>query len=128
MNQAHIEHANVTVRDPARTAAMLCQLFDWKVRWEGPSLGGGHTVHVGTENDYLAVYTPPKLDEGQSDASYSFAGGLNHIGILVDDLDATEDRVKAAGFKPFNHSDYEPGKRFYFHDTDGIEFEIVSYV
>lgn len=33
----------------------------------------------------------------------------------------------AAGFTPFNHGDYEPGRRFYFLDGDGIEYEIVSY-
>jgi predicted enzyme related to lactoylglutathione lyase len=45
----------------------------------------------------------------------------------VDDLDAVERRVVAAGLRPFNHGDYEPGRRFYFLDADGIEFEIVSY-
>jgi hypothetical protein len=37
---------------------------------------------------------------------------LNHIGVEVDDLDATEARVVAAGLKPFSHADYEPGRRF----------------
>ncbi|MGJ8556368.1 MAG: VOC family protein, partial [Sulfitobacter geojensis] len=30
-------------------------------------------------------------------------------------------------FKTSNHADYEPGRRFYFHDTDGVEFEVVQY-
>ena len=46
---------------------------------------------------------------------------------VVDDLAATEQRVIAAGLKPFNHGHYEPGRRFYFLDHDGIEFEIVAY-
>ena len=32
-----------------------------------------------------------------------------------------------AGLKPFNHADYEPGRRFYFFDWDHIEWEVVSY-
>jgi len=52
---------------------------------------------------------------------------LNHIGVQVDDLDATEARVIAAGLLPFSHADYEPGRRFYFLDPDGIEYEVVSY-
>lgn len=52
---------------------------------------------------------------------------LNHIGIEVDDLDLTETRVIAAGLKPFSHGDYHPGRRFYFFDPDGIEYEIISY-
>ena len=38
-----------------------------------------------------------------------------------------EARVSAAGLIPFNHGDYEPGRRFYFLDPDGIEYEVVSY-
>ena len=58
-----------------------------------------------------------------------FAKGrpLNHIGVEVDDLDAVEARVIAAGLLPFNHGDYDPGRRFYFLDPDGIEYEVVSY-
>jgi hypothetical protein len=52
---------------------------------------------------------------------------LNHIGVVVEDLNAAEARVIAAGFMPRSHTDYEPGKRFYFDDHDGIEFEVISY-
>ena len=52
---------------------------------------------------------------------------LNHLGLIVDDLDAAEKVVIDAGLKPFGHDDYEPGRRFYFFDWDGIEFEMVCY-
>lgn len=123
---AKLEHVNITVRDPEATANMLCEVFGWHVRWNGPSQMGGHTYHVGTDDDYLAVYTYDGNPEG-SGRTGKLKGGLNHVGILVDDLDATEERVKAAGYEPFNHMDYEPGKRFYFLDHDNIEFEVVSY-
>jgi glyoxylase I family protein len=47
--------------------------------------------------------------------------------VQVDDLDAVEAKVAAAGLKPFGHDDYDPGRRFYFLDPDGIEYEVVSY-
>ena len=53
--------------------------------------------------------------------------GLNHIGVTVGDLDSAETRVKSAGYTPYSHADYEPGKRFYFDDEDGVEYEVVSY-
>ena len=81
---------------------------------------------MGEEDYYLALYTPPTPREGAKGASIAI-GGMSHIGIVVDDLDAVEERVVKAGLKPFNHMDYEPGRRFYFLDTDGIEFEVVSY-
>lgn len=123
---AKLEHVNVTVSSPEATAKMLCEIFNWHIRWEGPSAMGGNTVHVGTDEDYVAVYTFDGNPPGDGRTG-RHKGGLNHIGVVVDDLDATEERVKAAGYKPFNHMDYEPGRRFYFNDHDGIEFEVVSY-
>lgn len=126
---AMLEHINFTVPDPDKTAAWLCKLFGWHVRWTGAAINGGYTVHVGSEDNYLAVYTGPGGAAHQKPASdsYSQTGGFNHVGIVVDDLDAIEKGVKALGFKTHSHADYEPGKRFYFHDDDGIEYEMVSY-
>ena len=122
MPTGFLEHANITVSDPDRSSALLQKLCGWHERWRGPSQLGGWTIHVGTERDYLAIYTNEKEHE-------RFAKGvpLNHIGLVVDDLDTAERIVEEAGLVPFNHGDYEPGRRFYFFDWDGIEFEMVSY-
>ena len=126
MPNAILEHVNITVSDPKRTAEMLCKLFDWKVRWSGDAINGGTTYHVGEENSYLAIYAGNSTN-APKDNNYETVGGLNHIGVVVTDLETTEDRVKKAGFAPRSHADYEPGKRFYFAGQDGIEFEVVSY-
>ena len=122
MPQGFLEHANLTVSDPARSSALLQQLCGWHERWRGPSQLGGWTIHVGTERDYIALYT----NEGRS-GPYAKGVPLNHVGLVVDDLEAAEAIVLAAGLVPFSHGDYEPGRRFYFFDWDGIEFEMVSY-
>ncbi len=126
---ARLEHVNVTVADPKATAAMLADLFGWRTRWEGSAINGGFTVHVGGDDNYVAVYTGPNGGEGQrpADDSYLQRGGLNHIGVVVDDLDTTETRVKARGYETYAHADYEPGRRFYFNDENGVEIEVVSY-
>ncbi|THH36948.1 VOC family protein [Aliishimia ponticola] len=124
---AKLEHANYTVTDPDATAAWMCDLFGWQVRWSGASKNGGHTVHVGTPEQYVALYKPAGQTLAPKDDTYETAGGLNHIAVTVDDLDAMEGAIRAHGFVTGNHGDYEPGKRFYFHDTDGIEYEVVSY-
>ena len=117
-----LEHVNLTVSDNHRAAALFEHLFGWHIRWEGPARDGGHSIHVGDERAYIALYAHsspvPRYSKGQP---------LNHIGLVVDDLDAAEAIVRAAGLEPFNHADYEPGRRFYFFDWDGIEFELVSY-
>ncbi len=120
-----IEHVNVTVSDPERAARLMETLFDWHVRWQGPARDGGRAIHVGSDRHYVALYTGRDQTYGPDD----FAKGrpLNHIGVEVDDLDAVEAKVVAAGLRPFAHDDYDPGRRFYFLDPDGIEYEVVSY-
>ncbi len=125
MSTPRIEHVNVTVSNPERAARLMEELFDWQVRWKGPARDGGRTIHIGSKEHYIALYT----GRGVAYTADDFAKGqpLNHIGIEVDDIDATEARVVAAGLKPFNHDNYDPGRRFYFLDPDGIEYEIISY-
>lgn len=125
MAQAFIEHVNITVGNPDATAAMLAALFGWQERWRGPAQSGGRTIHIGTETGYIAVYTPAGSDGAARD--YPKGAPLNHVGVQVENLDAVERAAVAFGLTPFNHGDYEPGKRFYLFDRDGIEWEIVSY-
>lgn len=121
-----LEHVNVTVADPATSADLLCRLFGWRIRWQGPGMTTGRTIHVGGDDSYVALFTFGDARPSHEE-SYRTVAGLNHIAVVVDDLDATEARVKAAGLTPMNHADYEPGRRFYFDTPDGIEIEVVSY-
>ena len=123
---AKLEHVNFTVSDPKKTADLMCRLFDWRIRWQGPSSMGGHTCHVGEDETYLAIYSEGAPKDSPL-SRYHQKAGLNHIGVVVEDLDATEARVRDAGYEPHNHADYEPGRRFYFYDGDGVEYEVVSY-
>lgn len=126
MTRARLEHVNVTVTDPRATAAWIGRVFGWRVRWEGPGMATGYTVHVGGDDTYVALFAYPETAEPKSE-SYVTKGGLNHWAVVVDDLDAVEQRVKSEGFEPRSHADYEPGRRFYFEDRDGIEIEVVQY-
>lgn len=121
-----LEHANITVADPKKTAAMLSRVFGWTTRWEGPGMETGYTVHVGGDDTYLALFSYGDARKGQ-DSSYHSVAGLNHVAIVVDDLDATEALVVAEGYHPKSHANYEPGRRFYFDDENGLEIEVVSY-
>ena len=126
MTNGTLEHVNITVSDPQRSAALLRDLFGWHIRWEGPSMSAGHTIHIGTDESYIALYTNPEVRA--ADPAFAKGQPMNHIGVTVDDLDAVEAKVIAAGLKPFGHDDYDPGRRFYFFDWNGIEWEVVSYI
>ena len=54
------------------------------------------------------------------------SGHVNHVGIVVQDLDEIEQRVRSVGFEPHMHANYEPGRRFYFYDDTGLAIEVVS--
>ncbi len=122
MSQGRIEHVNLTVTDIERSAALFENLLGWRQRWRGAAMNGGETIHVGEEDTYLALYTDRRDHTGQAKGR-----PLNHVGLLVDDVDAAERIVAEHGLEPFNHGDYAPGRRFYFFDWDGIEFEVLSY-
>ncbi|TNE29846.1 MAG: VOC family protein, partial [Alphaproteobacteria bacterium] len=55
MPKGQLEHANITVTDPERSAKLFEQLCDWHERWRGKSQMGGWTIHVGNESTYLAI-------------------------------------------------------------------------
>lgn len=125
MTTMRIEHVNVSVSDADRSAELMQRIFGWQVRWSGPARDGGRSVHVGSDEHYLALYTSPEPAELETKLIKGYP--LNHIGVEVADLDAVEARVSREGLEPFAHGDYEPGRRFYFLDPDGIEYEVVSY-
>lgn len=123
---AYLEHTNLTVDDPQSTADLFRELFDWRIRWSGASMDEGFTVHVGNDSSYLALYTNPQV-KSNPEANHSIVNNLNHVALVVPDLDAVEQRVRARGLEPFNFADYAPGKRFYFYAAPGLEVEVVSY-
>lgn len=121
-----LEHVNITVPDPKASAATLCELFDWHIRWQGEARNNGFTVHVGDDESYLALYAPSSTLKPEAER-YHHVAGLNHVGVVVRDIDAVEARVIAAGYRRTEREDYEPGLRFYFDGPDDIEFEVVQY-
>ncbi|SCZ49963.1 Catechol 2,3-dioxygenase [Epibacterium ulvae] len=123
---AYLEHANVTVSNPEQTAAWMEDIFGWKIRWQGDAMESGHTIHIGSETSYVALYAPD-ASPTNGPRSYDTRGGLNHLALVVDDFEDTRAKVIAAGFTPGDIHSYEPGQRFYFKDDNNIEFEVVHY-
>ena len=99
---AELEHLNVTVKDTHATAEMLYDLSGWGIPWEGASINDGYSLHVGSKTSYLALYTPPKNPMPAAPKYYSGAT-LNHLGIVVDDLDTVEQKVIKRGYVPNSH-------------------------
>ncbi len=124
-----LEHVNVTVTEPQRTADLLCDIFDWQIRWQGATQNDGYTVHVGQADagdSYLALYQA-RQSHPNKQQQHQTVCNLNHVAVVVDDLDQIESRVKAQDIECYNYGDYDPGKRFYFNLPDQLEVEVVAY-
>lgn len=125
MKTPYLEHTNLTVKDPDELGALFCRLFDWKIRWTGEALNDGRTVHVGSDDSYLALYTHADVTDDRSRNTLAI-NNLNHLGVVVSNIDEIESKVKDEGYAPFNHADYDPGRRFYFM-IDELEIEVIDY-
>ena len=89
---AMLEHANITVTDADATAAWMTSLFGWHIRWDGEAKDGRRSIHIGTDAQYVALYQPSRpVKDG--DSTYTTKGGLNHLAVVVDDIDAMERQV-----------------------------------
>ena len=126
---ARIEHVNISVANADTLATKLCEIFDWQVRWSGPAMDEGYTVHVGSigeNSSYFSLYAPKELVKN-SNRGHQIEACLNHVGIVVDDLGELEKRLISLGYKPINHRDYGPCISFYFFVEEHLEIEVIQY-
>ena len=119
-----IEHVNLTVSNLARSLEFYRRLFGWDVRWQGTTTGGTPAAHLGDERCYIALFEAPKAGRWAIDYE---AVGFNHFGVVVDDIEIMKQRLDELGAEHGDEQDYEPGRRIYFTDPDGIEVELVQY-
>ncbi len=118
------EHVNLSVSDIERSIAFYGDLLGFHVRWRGQTGNGAPAAHVGDEQSYIALFQADK--PGSRPRDYSTVG-MNHFGFVVDSLDDMKNRLARAGIKPHAEQEYDPGRRLYFFDPDGIEVELVEY-
>ena len=118
-----LEHVNLTVADLERSIRFYTELLGWRVRWQGTTSSGTPAAHVGDDDSYLAFFE----GRGASPAWNYGAVGYNHMGFVVEDLDAAKARVIELGGEVHGEDEYDPGRRLYFTDPDGFEVELVEY-
>lgn len=125
--KSYVEHANITVTDLNRTIDFLqTALPDFHVRGEGSNELYAW-CHIGTDASYIALQGRV-IDKPVERIPYRQVG-VNHIGIVVADAQATALRLRAAGYEEVSFDETHPArKRAYFFDADGIEWEFVEYL
>ena len=125
-----LEHANITVQDvDAAIAFLLCVDPDFTILHDSGTGGDHRWVHLGTTHGYFALETPhdPQASPEHRRRYHDF--GVNHIGLVVDDVDAVAQRLQAADYPETYVADPHPTRiRRYFQDPSGMEWELVQYL
>jgi methylmalonyl-CoA/ethylmalonyl-CoA epimerase len=117
-----LRHIAITVADPQSTASFYERTFDMHRVWTREI---GVMLSDGTVS--LAILRFP-TDEMAGDERGKDFHGLHHIGFVVDDLDASAQRVTDNGGR---YHMALPGERatdteHKFRDPDGVVFDIVN--
>jgi catechol 2,3-dioxygenase-like lactoylglutathione lyase family enzyme len=120
-----LEHVNMTVANLDRSVDFYSTLLGASVRWSRRGEEDRDAAHVGDDRFYLALFQAADGHRAP-DPAYDNVG-FNHFGLVVDDLEEMKRRLALLGITPSSEADYEPGRRLYFFDPDGIEVELVEY-
>lgn len=126
--EPYLEHLNLTVVDVDRTIRFLqTAMPKLQVRGGGTGQKCKRWAHVGIGATYLALEDRGAEESGPHEPYIH--PGMNHIGFVVDDLDAVTTRLKTAGYKGgIEEMDHPHRKRVYFYDDDGNEYEFIEYL
>lgn len=123
-----LEHANIVVRDMDASIRFLRAAFpEFRIRSEG-LIEGRRWLHIGTEDTYIAL-NEASVVPAERWQPYSGKPGVNHLGYVVDDVEALRERLAAAGFRDSTYPNNHPHRRrVYFYDADGNDWEFVQYL
>ena len=128
MNPSRLEHLNLTLTDLDRaTRALQAIVPEWSVRGAGTWDDGLGNVlpwrHVGDDFQYLSLYeTPPGR-------TLRAAGAFNHLALVVDDLDAALERLRALDI-PLDHIGGSTAHRrsaYVVIEPERLQIEMVAY-
>jgi len=126
----YLEHANICVPD-IDAAIRFLKLIDpaFVVRHDEVGEGGYRWAHVGNDQSYVAL-EEARVGSAPEAARTTYANyGVNHLGWVVDDLEAVAARLDAAGCRRGTPNDDHPHRRrTYYFDDAGQEWEIVQYL
>ena len=124
-----IEHANLTVPDiDAAIKFLKIVAPDFEVRKDKKPVDDIRWVHIGNDEYYFALQEP-HLDSDPKNRLKAYKNyGINHLALVVSNLDSIEKKLVKAGYKQSIETPEERyRKRIYYFDKAGFEWELVEY-
>lgn len=127
--KVQLEHANLHVNNVDAVLGFLSAAFpSFYIRHDSGRDDNERWVHFGDEHTYLAIYQATK-PAGEAWQPYSGRPGLNHLGFVVEDVQALRQRLLDAGYKETTIANDHPArKRIYFNDPEGNDWEFLQYL
>ncbi|MDK9759921.1 VOC family protein [Vibrio sp. D173a] len=124
--QAYVEHANVTVSNIDDAIQFIqTAIPEFKVRHRGETQY--RWCHIGTDNSYIALQE--MVAREKTDRAPYLDVGINHIGLVVNDVDQVKQRLFSDGYQQNDIGEENPyRKRIYFYDRSGVEWEFIQYL
>ena len=127
--KVQLEHANIQVQDVDATIAFLATAFPaFRVRHDSGKADQERWVHFGDDDVYLSINLATK-NAAEPWQPYSGRPGVNHLGFVVDDVQALRQRLLNAGYTETTIANDHPArKRIYFNDPEGNDWEFLQYL
>ncbi|MEX2627099.1 MAG: VOC family protein [Ilumatobacteraceae bacterium] len=112
MRPLAVHHVSINVSESARSIEFYTDVLGGSVRGDRPDFGfGGAWLDVGeTQVHLIEASVPPDLGQ--------------HFAILVDDLDATVDELRAKGLEVSDPKTVGPDRQTFIEDPDGNRIEL----
>ena len=126
--KAYIEHANITVKNIHESLHFFSiALPDFKIRGGEKDKDGNYNwLHIGTAQSYIAI--TKAIKEENCPRNLYDAVGVNHLGIVVDNVENLGQKLELAGYKrSYETAIHKFRRREYFFDKDGNDFEFIEY-
>ena len=122
-----VEHAHIKSTDPRKTAQWWADMFQAKILPEIQASGGALFCPVEIGDVKINITTPREHELDQmADGDAGPHYGLEHLGILTDDIDADLGRLREQGLEVFEVHE-TPKLKFAFVETpDKVRIELMQ--
>jgi lactoylglutathione lyase len=121
MQLQRLDHVSLNVTDRARSIAWYRDVLGLP-QLNQPT-GDDEPVFLGQPGLQFGLFQAQQ----QSPLREPESSGLRHVALVVDDLDAAEERLRSQGVE-LRHEDHGNARSVYFHDPDGHVLELTTYV
>ena len=125
-----IEHLNMTVPDIDEAIKFISIVApDFKIRKDAQPSDSYRWTHIGNDKYYFALQEAHLDAEPQKQHQTYKNYGINHIALIVSDLESVVNDLENLGYsKGIDTPDEKFRKRAYYYDKAGFEWELVEYL